>query len=303
MSVLTRLPQRPGATKRSPELASRSLLVDALGRFRQNRAGLIGGSLLALLLVIAMFAGTLAPYDPLSTMPIEALQGPSLRHPMGTDEIGRDILSRVMYGARLSLRMGIVASVIAASLGLVFGLLAGYAGGRVDTVAMRLVDIALALPSQLTALALVAALGPNLTTVMVAVGLSGVARFTRLSRASTLSAREEMYVEAARSVGCSNRRIVFRHLLPNVFTPTLILATVFVSWAILLAAGLSFLGMGVQPPTPEWGLMLSKGRRFLRNAWWITFFPGSAIALTVLAINMVGDALRDVLDPRLMTKV
>lgn len=282
---------------------TRSLASDALRRFVQNRGGLMGGVLFLLFILVAFFAPFLAPRDPIKSFPPEALQPPGFSHLMGTDEFGRDIFSRVLHGAIISLQVGVVASVIAASLGSAIGLLSGYAGGWVDMVIMRLADVALAVPSQLTALALVAGLGPNIHTVMFAVGVTGVARFTRLVRATTISAKEEMYVEAARAAGCSSFRIAFRHLLPNVFAPVLILAMVFVSWAILLAAGLSFLGMGAQPPTPEWGLMLSKGRRFLRQAWWITFFPGMAIAITVLSVNMMGDALRDALDPRLIQRM
>ncbi len=295
--------RRVEADKSQPAFRSRSLTSDALRRFVRNRGGLMGGVIFLLFVLVAIFAPFLAPCDPLHCVPSEALQPPSFRHLMGTDEFGRDIFSRVIHGANISLQVGVVASIIAASLGLAIGLLSGYAGGRVDTVIMRLADVALAVPSQLTALALVAGLGPSINTVMFAVGVTGVARFTRLVRATTISAKEEVYVEAARAIGCGSFRIAFRHLLPNVFAPALVLAMVFVSWAILLAAGLSFLGMGAQPPTPEWGLMLSKGRRFLREAWWITFFPGVAIAITVLSVNMMGDALRDALDPRLIQRM
>lgn len=277
----------------------RSLSRDALNRLLRSPSGVIGLTMLAILIIIALGADQIAPYPPLAVDPPSAFQGPSWAHPFGTDEFGRDVLSRVLHGTRISLQVGFVATLVAVSLGIAIGLLSGYAGGIVDGLSMRAVDIMLAIPSQLLALAIVAALGPNMRNVMLAVGISAVPRFTRLVRGTVLSAKQAVYVEAARTIGCRSRRVVFRHILPNVLGPAVVLATLYVSAAILLAAGLSFLGMGAQPPTPEWGAMVSKGRWYLRAAPWVTTFPGIAIMVTVLAVNLLGDALRDAMDPRM----
>jgi peptide/nickel transport system permease protein len=218
---------------------------------------------------------------------------------MGTDEIGRDVPSRVVAGAAISLRVGLLSSVISVCCGTALGLLAGRRGGWTEAVVLRAVDVMLAMPGLLLALAIVAALGPSTTNVMVAIGVAAVPRFTRLMRGCVLSAKENVYVEAARALGCGGVRVAVRHILPNVLAPALVLATLNIGAAILAAASLSFLGLGAQPPTPEWGLILAKGRDYLRSAWWISTFPGLAIMTTVLAINMLGDGLRDVLDPKL----
>jgi peptide/nickel transport system permease protein len=218
---------------------------------------------------------------------------------MGTDEIGRDVFSRVLAGARISLSVGLAASTLTLAAGVLFGLLSGYRGGWVDAAIMRGVDVMLAVPTLLFALAIAAALGSALSNVVLAVGVAGVPRFTRFVRGCVLSARENVYVEAARAAGCREARVAVRHILPNIYGPALILGTLNVGVAILTAATLSFLGMGAQPPTPEWGLILAQGRDNLENAWWISTFPGVAIAITVLAVNLFGDGLHDALDPRL----
>jgi len=248
---------------------------------------------------MAVLAPYIVSYPPTRPFPAEALQAPDAGHWMGTDEIGRDIFSRIVAGAGVSLQVGIMASSISLFFGVVLGLLAGYRSGWVGAVIMRLVDVMLAMPGLLLALAIVASLGPSLVNVMMGVGIASVPRFTRVMRGCVLTAKENVYVEAARVIGCGGTRIAVRHIQPNVFAPALVLATLNVGSAILTAAALSFLGMGAQPPTPEWGLMLAKGRDYLRTAWWISTFPGLAIMLTVLAVNMLGDGLRDALDPRL----
>jgi len=279
----------------------RSLTSDALRRMARSPSGRIGAIGLSILVLIALAAAWIAPYDPLAVDPPSAFQAPNPQHLMGTDQYGRDVLSRVLFGTRLSLLIGLVATAVAFSLGVAVGLFSGYVGAVTDLVVMRIVDIMIAIPSQLMALTIVAAMGPSLRNVMIATGISAVPRFSRLVRSTVLSAKQNDYVLAARTVGCTGGRIAIRHILPNAVGPALILAAIYVSWAILLAAGLSFLGMGAQPPTPEWGLMLSNGRQYLRVAPWLTTFPGLAIMATVVAINLLGDALRDAFDPRLTT--
>ena len=246
-----------------------------------------------------MLAPTVAPYRPLEMDYHHPLGPPSAAHWLGTDLFGRDILSRLLHGGRLTLLIGFIAVAISSSIGVVLGLISGYYGGWVDTAIMRIIDMLLALPRILLALCVVALLGRGLTNVMVAVGISGISGYARLVRGSVLSAREQVYVEAARAVGCPHRRIMFRHVLPSVVAPVIVLATLDVAGAILSASSLSFLGLGAQPPDPEWGLMLHEGRTYLRQAPWITMVPGLAIMLTVLSINILGDGLRDALDPRL----
>jgi len=273
----------------------------ALRRLRRNRGAIAGFYLVIILVAVAAFANRLSPYDPIHVTPDSALQPPGGKHPLGTDPLGRDVLSRLIHGARISLRIGLVSVGIAAVLGTTLGLLAGFYGRWLDLVVMRMIDLLLAFPNILLALAIIAILGPSIFNLMIAVGISATPGYARLVRGSVLSARENTYVEAAIAVGVPDSLIIWRHILPNVLAPVIILSTLGMAGAILTGAALSFLGLGVQPPTPEWGTMLSDGRNYLRKAWWITTFPGLAIMITVLSINMLGDGLRDALDPRLKT--
>jgi peptide/nickel transport system permease protein len=272
------------------------------GSLRRNWTGMAGAVLLILLVLSAIFAPALTSYDPVKTSFKERLQAPSRTHLLGTDALGRDLLSRLLYGARISLRAGFLVVTISASLGTIFGIVAGYYRRWVDMAIMRLADLWMAMPGILLAMVFIFTLGPNLRNVIIGVGLAGVPDYTRLVRGSVLSAREHQYVEAARVLGARDTTIMFRHILPNVVAPVLIVATLGVGGAILGVAGLSFLGVGAQPPTPEWGVIISDGREKLRTAWWISTFAGVAIMISVLAINLLGDALRDILDPRLRAR-
>lgn len=276
-----------------------SFIAGVLYRVFHSSGGIIGGSIFVLLIFVALFVPYLTPYDPIGISPTEALQPPSLEHPAGTDRFGRDILTRIMYGSRISLQVGIISVAIAAIFGSLFGLSAGYFGGWVDTGITFLINVLLALPGILLALVMIAALGPGLQNVMIAVGISTVPNYARVIRGSTLSTKNNPYIEAAEVIGCSHIRIVFRHILPNVLAPFIVLSTLGVATAILIGAAVSFLGLGATPPTPEWGVMVNDGRNFLRQAWWLSTMPGLAIMITVIALNLLGDALRDALDPRL----
>jgi peptide/nickel transport system permease protein len=268
-------------------------------QLRRQRAALVGGTILALLVLSSVFANILAPFDPTDQIPQASLHSPSRQFLLGTDVFGRDIFSRILYGGRISLRIGLISVIIAASFGIVLGLIAGYFGNWIDGLIMRLMDMLLALPGLLLALVIVAVLGPSITNVMLAVGASIVPVFTRVVRGSVLAAREQPYVEAALVAGCPVGLILRRHILPNIVAPVIVLATLNIGLAIIIGASLSYLGVGVQPPTPEWGAMLSDGRDYLRGQWWIATFPGLAIFVTVLSMNLLGDGLREALDPHL----
>jgi peptide/nickel transport system permease protein len=265
----------------------------------RHRGALIGLVILGALATMAVAAPWISARDPIRTAPREALQAPGARFVLGSDQFGRDVASRVLHGARVSLLVGVISVSIAVGLGAPIGLVSGYYGGRLDALIMRVMDVMLAFPGILLALAIVSVLSPGLGNVMIAVGLSAVPGYGRLVRATVLSAREHLYVEAARALGGRDGGILVRDILPNVVAPLIVTATLGLGGAILSAAALSFLGLGSQPPQPEWGRMLSEGRDYLREAWWISTFPGLGILLTVLAMNLVGDGLRDVLDPRL----
>ena len=282
-----------------PHAVRSSRTAEIARRFWRNRKAALGASLLAVLAAAACLAPFMSPYPPMRPFPEGVFAPPSAAHWMGTDEIGRDVFSRVLAGARISLSVGLAASTLTLAAGVLFGLLSGYRGGWVDAAIMRGVDVMLAVTTLLFALAIAAALGSALSNVVLAVGVAGVPRFTRFVRGCVLSARENVYVEAARAAGCGEARVAVRHILHNIYGSASILGTRNVGVSILTAATLSFLGMGAQPPTPEWGLILAQGRDNLENAWWISTFPGVAIAITVLAVNLFGDGLHDALDPRL----
>ena len=269
-----------------------------LRKFLGKPGAVVGAIVILAFILVALFAPALAPYEPEKMIYTAVQQPPSWEHPFGTDELGRDIFSRVLHGARISLQVGIIAVGIALTSGTLLGLLAGFLGGRVDALIMRTMDVMLAFPGILLALAIVAILGPGLFNTMIAVGVAAVPVYARTARASTLSTLELDYVIAATALGASRARIAFVHVLPNITAPIIVLATVGVATAILSAAGLSYLGLGAQPPTPEWGAMLSEARSFLRSSWWMATFPGLAIMLVVMAFNLLGDGLRDVFDPR-----
>lgn len=276
-----------------------SLWVDAFQRLVRNPGSVAGAIILSLIILSAIFAPQITRYDPVKYAPSERLKPPSFQYWFGTDAEGRDIYTRVVYGGRVSLRIGLVAVTIAAGLGVTSGMLAGFLGGIVDNLIMRLMDIMLAFPGILLALAVVAILGPNLFNAMIAVGISAAPTYARVTRGLVLETKAEMFVEAAICIGCRPHRIMLRHILPNILGPIVVMATLGVAGAIISGAGLSFLGLGAQPPTPEWGLMLSFGRNYLRHAPWLSAFPGVAITLTVLSINLLGDGLRDALDPHM----
>lgn len=277
-----------------------SLWRDSMFRLRKNRGAMAGLLCLTILAVVALFAQQIAPYDPIQVRMVAALQPPSITHLLGTDEFGRDILSRIIHGSRVAFEIGILAAVIALGIGVTLGLLAGFYGGRlVDNVIMRFVDVMLGFPYLLLAMIIVSILGPSLFNAMIAVGIVNVPIYARLVRGSVLSIREREYVQACRAVGGTDLRIVLKHILPNVLGPIIIQATLGVGQAIINAAGLSFLGLGAQPPEAEWGAMLASGREYILRAPWVGAFPGMAIFVMVLGFNLMGDGLRDALDPKL----
>ncbi len=274
-------------------------------RLARRRTALFGLAVVVCVVVAALAAPLLTPYDPIEQRIAERLQPPGGRdtaghlHPLGTDQLGRDLLARIIYGARPALMVGFAAVLISGLLGMAAGLLAGYFGGRVDDALMRLGDIQLAFPFILLAIAVIGVLGPSLPTIIVVIGVSSWVVYARVVRGAALSLREREFVQAARALGSGDGRIVLRHLLPNVVTPWLVVATLDMARVIVIESALSFLGLGVQPPTPTWGGMLADGRVYITTAWWFATFPGLAILVTVLGINLFGDGLRDTLDPRL----
>jgi peptide/nickel transport system permease protein len=258
----------------------------------------IGAIALILIFLAAIFADQISPYPPNQQFLRNRLQPPSAEHWLGTDHFGRDVMSRIIHGGRVSLQVGFIAVAIALAVGGLMGLASGFYGGRLDSIVSWFVDVLLALPAFLLALAIVAALGPSLINVMIAVGIANIPQFARITRSAVLTVREMDYVTAAQAVGSRDSRIMFRHVVPNSLGPIIVQVTLSLAGAILAAAGLSFLGLGAQPPTAEWGSMLNSARPFIRDAQWTVTFPGLAIMITVLALNMVGDGLRDALDPR-----
>jgi ABC-type dipeptide/oligopeptide/nickel transport system permease subunit len=285
----------PGTAGQGSMSPRRRVLV----RFRRHRSAMLGAGLLALLALTAAAAPWLSSKDPAQMGEDRFLAPPGPGNWLGTDDLGRDILTRVLYGGRISPVVGLVAVGLATAVGSLLGLITGYYGGRIDGTLMRGVELLMAFPGVLLALLVIAILGRGLTNVMIAVGIADIPSFVRLVRGSVLAARENVYVEAARATGAPDPAILFRHVLPNVFAPLLVVSTLEVGNAILVASSLSFLGLGAQAPSPEWGAMLAAGREYIRTSWWMTVFPGLAIALTVLAVNLLGDGLRDALDPKL----
>jgi len=271
-------------------------------RLARNKGALAGGVILIVIVLTALFAPALAPEDALKQNYGRVLMAPNSETFLGTDQFGRDILSRIVIGSRQSLQVALISILIASSIGTVLGLITGYYGGWIDMSVQRLIDVQLAFPGILFALAVVAVLGPGLRNAMIAVGLSLVPAYARMVRGSVLSARENAYVDAARVLGAGDTRILLRHILPNILAPIMVLSTVGVAWSILIGASLSFLGLGAQLPDPEWGLDLAMSRDYIREAWWMSTFPGLAIMLTVISVNLLGEGLRDALDPRLRTR-
>ena len=265
---------------------------------KRNRLAMAGGFVVGLLFVVSVLAPLLVPYDPNGINAWQVLSPPSWQHWFGTDELGRDVLSRVIYGARISLKVGFVAVGIAVAIGTLVGLVSGYYSGIIDTALMRFVDIMLCFPAFFLILAVIAIREPSIWNIMIVIGLTGWMGVARLVRAETLSIREMDYIMAARCIGCSNTRIIFRHILPNAISPVLVAATLGVAGAILTESALSFLGIGVLPPTPSWGNILTSGKDYIEFAWWLSLFPGLAILVTVLAYNLLGEGIRDALDPR-----
>ena len=278
---------------------SAGLWRDAFRRLRRDRAAMGGLVVVLLMVAVAVAAPHIAPYDPNKQSFIRKLKPPSAAHWLGTDEFGRDILSRLLVGSRVALAVGLVPVAIALVLGVTVGLVAGYYGGATDAVAMRLVDVILAFPWLLLAIGIMAILGPGVKNVIIAVAIVYIPAFARIVRGSVLAVKEQEFVEAARAAGLPDRQVMTRHVLANAWAPIIVLATLSIGQAVIYAAGLSFIGLGTQPPNADWGVMLASGREYLRQAPWMGFFPGLAILVTVLAFNLFGDGLRDALDPRL----
>lgn len=270
-------------------------------RFRRNRLSLVGLGIIIFLALVAIIGPFVAPYPEDATGAVhmgQRLQGPSGDHLMGTDEVGRDVLSRLLIGSRLSLGAGFIVLIVATVLGTFFGVISGFFGGKVDLIVQRLTDVFLTVPGLILAMAVAAALGPGLVNVVLAISLVWWPGYSRLTRGEVLRASEEVFVEAARAIGAPRRRIILKHVLPNITTPILVKSTMDIGFAVLTLASLGFIGLGSQPPTPDWGKMIADGRRYLPESWWLTVFPGIAIFLTVFGFNLLGDGIRDVFDPR-----
>jgi len=272
---------------------------DVAKHILRNPLSLAGAFIILSLVAAAVLAPYIAPHDPYATDPLNKLLPPSAKHPMGTDGLGRDVLSRVLYGARISLWIAFLILLVAGTTGTVIGIVSAYLGGFWDNVLMRITDVFMAFPQLILAMAVAAALGPSLTNVILAISFGAWTVFARLARSRAIAVREEDFVEAARACGAGHLRIIFKHILPLALSPVIVQGTLSMGGIILTAAGLGFLGFGAQPPSPEWGLMVSDGRNFMPHAWWVSTFPGLAIAITVLGFNLLGDGIRDVLDPKM----
>ena len=275
--------------------------VEAWKRLTKNWSAMAGLAILVIVILAAIFADVLYDYDNVVIKQnISArLQAPSAEHWFGTDEVGRDVFARIVHGARISLAIGLSANAVSLTIGGILGACAGFYGGKLDMIIMRIMDVFLAIPGTLLAICIMAALGSSVTNVVIAMAVSGCPGYARIVRSAVMPVRDMEYVEAARAIGCTNKRIIFAHVIPNSLAPIIVQATMHVASVILTIAGLSFLGLGISPPTPEWGSMLSAGRAYIRGNSYLTMFPGLAIMITILALNLLGDGLRDALDPRL----
>ena len=276
-----------------------SEFVRVFKELRKNSTAMLGLCILLVEIILVILAPVIAPYDYTAMDIVAAQQGPSAAHWFGTDELGRDIFSRVLYGGRYSISMGVLAVMISTTVGMTIGAIAGYFGGKVDNILMRLLDVIQSLPAMLLSIVLSAVLGPGYFNTILALSVNGMPASARMLRAQMMKVRGNEYIEAAQSINCSKFRIIVRHMIPTSFSPNIVQATMSIAHMIVMAASLSFIGLGVQPPTPEWGAMLTGARQFIRQCPHMVIFPGLAIAVTVLAVNLMGDGLRDALDPKL----
>lgn len=277
----------------------RSQASETFHRFLRNKGAVFGIAIIIAIIVVAIFADQISPYSPIKQELTNALQAPNKAHFFGTDEFGRDIFSRIIYGARISMAIGVIAITIAVVAGGGLGAVSGYFGGKVDNIIMRIMDVLLAIPSTLLNISIIAALGPSVPNMMFAVGMSNIPRYCRIMRGSVLTVKDQEFIEASRACGAKDIYIILKHIIPNCLAPMIVQATLSVGNAIIACAGLSFIGIGIAAPTPEWGAMLSSGRDLLRNYSYITAFPGLAIMITVFSLNLMGDGLRDAFDPKL----
>ena len=287
--------------KEETQIKSRSQMASIWMRLKKNKMAMAGLFMLLAMILIAVFAGIIADYDTEAiqqNMP-ERMQTPSAKHWFGTDNFGRDVFARIIHGSRISLSMSIIAMAIAVAIGAVIGAIAGYYGGKTDNILMRFMDILLAIPPMLMSISIVAALGQSMVNLLIALAIAYIPVFARVIRSSILSIKDQEFIEAAKSCGSSNGRIIFKHIIPNAIGPIIVQATLAMGATILIIASLSFMGLGVKPPSPEWGTMLYEGRDFLKGAPYLVLFPGGAITLAVISLNLLRDGLRDALDPRL----
>jgi len=295
------LPKTPASIQALPlkKAPRQSPFIFAMESLTRDRVAMLGLACLLVMVFIAIAAPLIAPYSPTTINYDVVLSAPTWAHPFGTDDLGRDIFSRVIWGGRESLRTGYLAVMIGLGGGIIVGLVSGYLGGAFDSITQRIVEVFLAFPSILLLLSIVAALGPNLVTIMIAIGVSSIPGYSRLVRGSVIATKNLDYVTASRLIGAKNRWIMVRHILPNIIAPILIYGTMSLGGAIMLTAGLSYIGLGAQPPSPEWGAMLNYGRAYLQLGWWMSAFPGLAVFITVLSINLLGDGLQEALNPKM----